>query len=100
MLSELGAAAMVKSGCCCAVTLNVTVVVGASPPPLAVTVSGYVPTGVLVPTMIVMVEVPPPGAGIVLGLKLTVVPAGAPVADRLTALLNPPLMLVVMVVLP
>src|SRR5215469_296345 len=100
MLSELGAAAMVKSGCCCAVTINVTVVVGASPPPLAVTVSGYVPTGVLVPTMIVIVEVPPPGAGIVLGLKLTVVPAGSPVADKLTALLKLPLTVVVMTDVP
>jgi len=36
-----------------------------------------------------MMELPEPGAGIVLGLKLTVVPLGPPVADKLTALLNP-----------
>ena len=33
-------------------------------------------------------------------MKLTVVPEGAPVADRLIALLNPPAMVVVMVELP
>src|SRR5271165_340927 len=39
----------------------------------------------------VRIDVPAPGAGIVLGLKLAVAPAGAPVADRLMALLNPPM---------
>jgi hypothetical protein len=48
----------------------------------------------------VMVELPEPGAGIVLGLKLTVVPVGVPVADKLIALLKPPLMLVVIVDVP
>jgi hypothetical protein len=48
----------------------------------------------------VIVELPPPGAAIVLGLKLTVVPLGAPEADRLMELLNPPLMVVVMVEVP
>ena len=43
---------------------------------------------------------PPPGAAIVLGLKLTVVPLGAPVADRLMALLKPPLTVVVIVEVP
>ena len=47
-----------------------------------------------------MVEVPAPGAGIVFGLKLTVIPVGAPVADRLIALLKPPLTAVVMVDVP
>ena len=50
--------------------------------------------------MIVMVEVPPPGAAIVLGLKLTVAPAGAPDADNATALLKPPPTVVVMVDIP
>ena len=54
----------------------------------------------LEPTVMVIVELPEPGAGIVLGLKLTVVPEGAPVAVRLMALLNPPLMAVVIVELP
>ena len=45
----------------------------------------------------VMVELPEPGAGIVCGLKLTVVPEGMPEAARLIALLNPPLIAVVIV---
>ena len=45
----------------------------------------------------VIVELPPPGAAIVLGLKLTVVPLGAPLAVRLIALLKPPLTVVVIV---
>jgi hypothetical protein len=48
----------------------------------------------------VTVEWPEPGGGIVLGLKLTVVPEGAPVADRLIALLKPPLTMVVIVEVP
>jgi hypothetical protein len=55
---------------------------------------------VLDPTAIVIVELPPPGAAIVLGLKLTVVPLGAPEADKLIALLKPPLTAVVMVEVP
>jgi hypothetical protein len=47
-----------------------------------------------------MVDVPPPGAAIVLGLKLTVVPEGTPEAVKLTALLNPLLIVLVMVELP
>ena len=43
------------------------------------------------PTVMVMVELPEPGAAIGLGLKLTVVPDGTPDADRLMALLKPPL---------
>ena len=52
------------------------------------------------PTVMVMVELPAPGAGIGLGLKLTVVPAGTPVADRLIELLKPPMMVVVIVDVP
>jgi len=47
-----------------------------------------------------MVELPEPGAGIGLGLKLTVVPDGTPDADRLIALLKPPLMVAVIVEVP
>ena len=54
----------------------------------------------LLPTVMVMVELPEPGAGIVLGLKLTVVPDGMPEADRLIALLKPPQTVVVMVEAP
>src|SRR5208337_102773 len=98
MLSEAGDVDSVKFAA--AVTVSVTVVFCCTPPPLPVTVMGYVPVGVLDPTVMVMVELPEPGAGIGLGLKLTVVPVGTPEADRLIALLKPPLMLVVMVDVP
>ena len=52
------------------------------------------------PTVMVMIELPEPGAGIVLGLKLTVVPVGTPEADRLIELLKPPLTVVVIVEVP
>jgi hypothetical protein len=48
----------------------------------------------------VMVELPEPGAGMGLGLKLTDVPDGTPEADSVMALLKPPLMVVVMVDVP
>jgi hypothetical protein len=48
----------------------------------------------------VIVEFPPPGAGIVLGLKLTVVPVGRPEAARVTALLKPLLRVLVIVETP
>ena len=70
------------------------------PPPSPVTVIGYIPAGVLPPTIMLMVELPEPGAGIVCGSKLTVVPDGTPAADRLIALLKPPLMVVVIVEVP
>ena len=54
----------------------------------------------LAPTVMVIVELPEPGAGIGLGLKLTVVPDGTPEADKLMELLKPPLMAVVIVDVP
>ncbi len=83
-----------------AVTVNVTVVLCCTPPPFPVTVMGYVPTGVLAPTVIVIVELPEPGAGIDVGLKPMVVPVGAPVADRAIELLKPLLIVVVIVDVP
>ena len=56
--------------------------------------------GVSLATVMVMVEVPLPGAGIAVGLKVTVVSVGRPVADRLIELLKPLLMVVVMVEFP
>jgi hypothetical protein len=44
-----------------------------------------------------MVELPLPGAGMLVGLNVTVVPEGWPLADRLMALLKPPLIVVVIV---
>ena len=100
MVSEEGDADSAKLGCACAVTVSVTVVVRWSPPPLPVTVMGYVPTGVLAPTVMVIAEVPDPGAGIVDGLKLTVVPDGIPDADKVMAPLKPPLIVLVIVDVP
>ena len=54
----------------------------------------------LLPTVMVIVELPAPGAGIGLGLKLTVVPDGTPDADKLIALLKPPLTVLVIVDVP
>ena len=54
----------------------------------------------LAPTTIVMLDVPDPGAGIVVGLKLTVVPEGTPEADKAMELSNPPLTAVVTVEVP
>lgn len=54
----------------------------------------------LAPTAMVIVEVPEPGAGMVAGLKVTVVPVGAPAADNAIALLNPPLIVLVIVEVP
>jgi len=48
----------------------------------------------------VMVELPEPGAAMVAGLKLTVVPVGAPETESATEALKPPLTVVVMVELP
>jgi hypothetical protein len=98
MLTEAGEAESVKLGN--AVTVSVTVVFCWMPPPFPVTVMGYVPAAVLAPTVMVIVELPAPGAGIVLGLKLTVVPEGTPEADRLIALLKPPMTVVVIVEVP
>src|SRR5208283_1368720 len=47
-----------------------------------------------------MVELPAPGATIVLGTKLTVVPAGAPTADNVMGLLKPPETVVEITVVP
>ena len=56
--------------------------------------------GVLEPTVMVMVELPLPGAGIDCGLKLTLTPEGMPEADKAMELLKPLTMVVVMVVVP
>ena len=80
-----------------ALTVSVTVVVRCNPPPVPVTVMGYVPGVVLAPTVIVMVDVPDPGAGMVLGLKPIVTPVGAPLDESAIELLKPLLTVEVMV---
>ena len=58
------------------------------------------PGRVVAPTAMVSVEVPEPGAGIGFGLKLALAPVGRPEADRVMALLKPPLTAVVIVEVP
>lgn len=58
------------------------------------------PIAVVEATIIVIVELPEPGAATDDGLKLTVTPDGCPVADNATAELNPPEMAVVIVEVP
>ena len=54
----------------------------------------------LAPTVMVIAELPDPGAGMVAGLKFTVVPEGTPLADKAIELLKPPLTVVVIVDVP
>ena len=58
------------------------------------------PIVVVEATVMVMVELPEPGDAMDVGLKLTVTPAGCPVADKATAELNPPDTAVVIVEVP
>jgi len=51
-------------------------------------------------TVMVMVEVPEPGAAMEVGLKPTVTPVGWPVADKAIAELKPPETVVVIVEVP
>ncbi len=55
---------------------------------------------VLLPTVMVMAELPAPGTGIVCGLKFIVVPVGRPDAERAIGLLKLPTIAVVPVELP
>lgn len=79
------------------VTVRVTTTVCFTPPPLPATVMGYVPIGAILTSDTVIVELPDPGAPIVVGLNVTPTPTGAPVAERAMELLNPPLIDVVTV---
>jgi hypothetical protein len=81
-------------------TVNDTLVLWVTPPPLAVTVTLDVPVIAVLPTVNVNVELPPPGAAIDAGLKLAVTPVGNPDAESDTAELNPPVTDVEIVVLP
>lgn len=79
--------------------MTVIVVVWVRPPPFPVIVMVRLPRRAFRLTLIVMVDVPAPGAAIVLGLKVTVKPL-APDADKETAELKPPEIDVVMVDVP
>src|SRR5258708_3810462 len=82
------------------VTTRLTVVECVLPPPVPVTVIGYVPAGVDADAVRVISEVPDPGAAIDDGLKPAVAPEGRPVAVSTTEELKPPETAVVMVELP
>jgi hypothetical protein len=59
-----------------------------------------VPVLVVEATVMVIVEVPEPGAAMEVGVKPTVTPVGLPVADKAIAELNPPETAVVIVDVP
>src|SRR5437588_671713 len=69
------------------VTVSGTVVPCVGLVPVPVIVTGYVPGAVLASTVKVSVELVPEVIG--LGLKAAVVPAGTPVAERLTLCAEP-----------
>lgn len=98
-VTEVGEALMLKSGVT-PVTVRETVVVCVMPPPTPVTVMVYVPGVTLLPTAIVINEVPVPGAGIGFVPNVTVTPLGWPVADNVIALLKPFTAVVLMVDVP
>jgi hypothetical protein len=81
------------------VTVRVTVAVCVTPPPVPVTVIVDVPAAAAVPALRVSVEEPAPPE-MLTGLKLAVTPEGIPVAERVTALLNPPETALVIVDVP
>ena len=81
------------------VTVTAIVVVWVTPPPVTVTVTLNVPAAATLLAEIVTVELPLPGAAMELGLKLAVTPDGKPEADRVTAELKPPVMVVETVLL-
>lgn len=83
-----------------AVTVNETLVVCVTPPPVPVTTIEYVPVAVVDATVMVMVEVPEPGAAMDVGLNATVTPVGWPDAVNATAALKPPETAVVIVDVP
>jgi hypothetical protein len=91
---------MLKSGVAAAVMVRDTVAVCVTPPPVAVTVTVAVPVVAVLLAAKVSVELPLPGAAIDAGLKLAVTPVGNPEAESDTAELNPPLIVVEIVVLP
>jgi hypothetical protein len=80
--------------------VRTTVVVSVKPPPVPVIVIVWFPALAFLPTLTVIVEVPAPGAAMVLGLKLTASDCPSPVAVRVIAALKPPEILVVIVEVP
>ncbi len=83
-----------------AVTVRLTVAVWVVLPPVPVTVMVELPAAAEEATVMVIVEVPEPGAAIEVGLKATVTPVGWPEAESAIAELKLPEIVVVMVTLP
>ena len=98
MRSALVVGLLRKSWAVAAVTVRVTVVVCVAAVPVPVTVIAQLPAGVLAPTPTVIVEEPPEVTDG--GLKLTVVPAGWPLALRLTVCAEPLVTAVLIVEVP
>ena len=98
--TDVGEALSVKPGTGVAVTVSVMVAAWVMLPPVPLTVIVKVPVAVPEATASVTAEVPAPGAAIDVGLKLTVTPAGAPLAVSAMAESNPPETAVVIVELP
>jgi hypothetical protein len=67
-----------------------TLDVWVSPPPVPVTTIVCAPGATVEATVMVMVDVPEPGAAMDVGLNATVTPAGCPLAESATAELKPP----------
>lgn len=77
-----------------------TVVFAVFPPPDAVIVMVRLPIAARLPAVTVIVEVLDPGAAILLGLKETLLLPPSPEADKLTAELKLPVIVVVTVTFP
>jgi hypothetical protein len=99
-VKEVGLAVSVKLGVPLEEIVSAMVAVCVTPPPVPLTVTVYVPVTALALTVSVNVDEPDPGAEILVGLKLAVTPPGSPLAERATALLNPPETAVVMLEVP
>jgi len=69
---SVGAVRAEHSNCRYLRTSSVTVVVCVTPPPLAVMVMVWFPSVARLPTLTVIVDVPEPGAAMLLGVKVTV----------------------------
>lgn len=95
-----GEAERLKLPAAAAFTVKDTPVVCTMPPPLPVTTIGYVPVAVVDATTMFIVELPEPGAAMLVGLNVMVTPVGAPLADKATAESKPPDTVVEIVELP
>jgi hypothetical protein len=99
-VSEVGEALREKLAGAGAVTVRLTVVEFVMPPPMPVTVIGYVPVAAVEATVKVRREVPVPGEAMGLVPKPAVTPVGRPLADKVIAELKPFTAAVVIVDVP